>query len=78
MAHHLKKGEGGARGASHRPACDHPRCYTDRCYHPLRVIGAWAQRLQILTVPTQLANDLSSIAGLTATPWWLLQHGDLS
>jgi len=37
MAHHLKKGEGGARGASHRPACDHPRCYTDRCYHPLRV-----------------------------------------
>lgn len=56
MAHQLKKGEGGARGASHRPACDHPRCYTDRCYHPLRVIGAWAQRLQILTVPTQLAT----------------------
>src|SRR4029453_7265009 len=31
-------------------------CYTDRRYHPLRVIGAWAQRLQILTPPTQLAT----------------------
>ena len=42
IAHHLKKGEGGARGASHRPR-DHPRCYVDQCYHPPGVIGARAQ-----------------------------------
>jgi len=77
MAHHLKKGEGGARGASHRPACDHPRCYTDRCYHPLRVIGAGTGGSNPHSAYAA-GNDLSSIAGLTATPWWLLQHGDLS
>src|SRR4029453_9753303 len=77
MAHHLKEGEGGERGASHRPACDHPRCYTDRCYHPLRVIGApghsgsrSSHRLRSWQRPVQHP-------GLMATPWWLLQHGDL-
>jgi hypothetical protein len=78
MAHHLKKGEGG-RAAHHTAQ---------------RVIILAATRTGVITLSPgdrrlgiaapdphsayAAGNDLSSMAGLTATPWWLLQNGDLS